>query len=298
MHAYLILANKNLKQLQELIAVLDNEQNDIYLFIDKKSQMVNNLDTLSTNVSKLFVFHDVSVYWGDYSIVQAELEMLKRAIAREYDYYHIISGVDLPLQTQSYIHKFFDRNPGKIFISLSGEISQSEIRRRSMNHIFRRHLRRENKAGWKMMHQIQRAWLVPQIIFSKLHLNNFEYVGSNWSSFDHEFAKILVDSEDEIFDRYSKGYIVDEVFIPWVIDKNNLWSKVYNTSLMRNNENSFQANLRYINWWSGSDGPKIFKTNDLKELEVARQKGYLFARKFDQDTDEQIITNVINLFAK
>lgn len=36
-HAYLIIANKNPEQLKKLLGSLDDERNDIYLLIDKKS---------------------------------------------------------------------------------------------------------------------------------------------------------------------------------------------------------------------------------------------------------------------
>lgn len=45
--------------------------------------------------------------------------------------------------------------------------------------------------------------------------------------------------------------------------------------------NEFQGNLRYINWWSGPQYPKVWGTEDYNELAQAKEKGYIFARKFD-----------------
>ncbi|MDN5954725.1 MAG: hypothetical protein L0H99_12605 [Loigolactobacillus coryniformis] len=37
MHAYLIIANRNFKQLNLLLRLLDDSRNDIYLLIDQKA---------------------------------------------------------------------------------------------------------------------------------------------------------------------------------------------------------------------------------------------------------------------
>ena len=44
------------------------------------------------------------------------MELLKAAIKGNYDYYHLISGMDLPIKTQKEIHEFFENNKGKEFI--------------------------------------------------------------------------------------------------------------------------------------------------------------------------------------
>ena len=48
----------------------------------------------------------INVQWGGYSQIKCELKLLKSAIEHNYDYYHLISGVYLPLKTQDYIHNF------------------------------------------------------------------------------------------------------------------------------------------------------------------------------------------------
>lgn len=46
----------------------------------------------------------------DDSQIVAELYLFKKAISRQsYFYYHLLSGQDLPLYSQSYIHSFFWR---------------------------------------------------------------------------------------------------------------------------------------------------------------------------------------------
>jgi hypothetical protein len=43
--------------------------------------------------------------------------------ASSYDYYHIISGTDIPLKTQDEIYHFLEVNNGKQFIAIGQEIT-------------------------------------------------------------------------------------------------------------------------------------------------------------------------------
>lgn len=108
-HAYLILAHKNWSQLRKLVELLDDEGNDIYIHIDKKSQISE--DTLEMIMmaavkSKVSFVDRMEVQWGAYSVVEAELKLLRAAVAENYQYFHMISGMDLPLKPQAEIHVF------------------------------------------------------------------------------------------------------------------------------------------------------------------------------------------------
>lgn len=58
-HAYLIIAHDNWKILEKLLILLDDKRNDIYLHIDRKSNLIN----FSNNVhnANLFVFHEIEM---------------------------------------------------------------------------------------------------------------------------------------------------------------------------------------------------------------------------------------------
>ena len=91
--------------------MIDDERNDSYLHIDSKVQNIEKLK-LEKNVerSKLIILEErISVTWGDYSQIACELKLLKEATKTEHDYYHLLSGVDLPIKTQDEIHDFFDK---------------------------------------------------------------------------------------------------------------------------------------------------------------------------------------------
>ena len=108
-HAFLIIAHNEFMMLKKLIGAIDDYRNDIYIHIDKKVKKVNEEEVRSwANKSNIYMMPRRKLYWGTYSIVDCELRMLKMAVKNSYQYYHLLSGVDLPLKTQDEFHDFFD----------------------------------------------------------------------------------------------------------------------------------------------------------------------------------------------
>jgi len=79
---------------------------------------VSELPQLVVEKAGLTMLSDrVDVRWGDLTVVEAEYKLFEAAKAKgPYQYYHLLSGVDLPLKSQDYIHEFCDRYGGKEFI--------------------------------------------------------------------------------------------------------------------------------------------------------------------------------------
>ncbi|WP_318766710.1 beta-1,6-N-acetylglucosaminyltransferase [Lactiplantibacillus carotarum] len=117
-HAYLIIANRNIDQLQMLTELLDDSRNDIYILIDAKSSI--SKISFKTKYSKLTYVSSIKIYWGDYSQIQAELNLLRAATENgDYAFYHLLSGLDLPLANQDVIHDFFDDKIGYNFLRIA-----------------------------------------------------------------------------------------------------------------------------------------------------------------------------------
>ena len=85
-HAYLIIANRNPNQLNTLISTLDDSRNDIYLLIDKKS--INKFyNIFKPMYSSLYMIDPIDIYWGNYSLISAELKLFTSSKDGNYDYY-------------------------------------------------------------------------------------------------------------------------------------------------------------------------------------------------------------------
>lgn len=117
-HAFLIEAHSNRKQLEMLFSCLDYEENDIFIHIDKKSKGFEDLqDNNGLKHSRLYIIPSQRVYWGGYSQVKIELELMKKAMETDdYERVHLISGVDLPLISQKEMHEYFEKHKNTEFV--------------------------------------------------------------------------------------------------------------------------------------------------------------------------------------
>lgn len=60
---------------------------------------------------------------GGYSQINAELTILKCALSHgKYLYYHLLSGQDLPIKSQAYIHNFFEGHQGTEFVRFESNV--------------------------------------------------------------------------------------------------------------------------------------------------------------------------------
>lgn len=290
-HAYLIIAHKNFQQLQKLVSVLDDERNDLYILIDQKAADIQ--EKLFVMKSNLYYLPQIPIYWGDYSLIQAEISLLESATLKDYQYYHLISGLDLPLTSQDAIHHFFDQQKNRLFITNVATFSDNQLLERVRPHFFRHHFRPVNplaKKGFRFYRALEKR------IMKLLRLETLSAkelgVASNWCTLDHEFSCYVVKEKDWIRKHFKRAFCGDELFIPALVKKGKFENKLYDPLPIRNQPTDFQGNLRYINWWAGN--PKTWLSEDLAELTQAKERGFLFSRKFDMEVDPLIIDKVID----
>ncbi len=92
-HAYLIIANCNFKVLEYCFRMIDDERNDIFLLIDKKTKVSAELEkNLKSFVkrSKLTICYQL-VNWASYTLVSATMKLFRMAVesGEEYAYLHV-----------------------------------------------------------------------------------------------------------------------------------------------------------------------------------------------------------------
>lgn len=180
-HAYLIMAHSNVNQLKKLLHCLDYKDNDIFIHFDAKFIGLNTEDVKAIcKYSDVTFTKRIPVYWGGYSLVRARFILLESAHAKgPYDFYHFISGQDLPLYSQSYIHDFFDKHKGEEFISI-GRYADWYLDR--VKYFYFRESKWSSKLIGKVFNKLS-------IILQKLlHINRIRhsdikfYVGEEWFS--------------------------------------------------------------------------------------------------------------------
>ena len=284
-HAYLILAHKNDVCFRTLLQLLDDSRNDIFIHMDKKCPDYDPSSTeKSIHYSRVYHIERTSVTWGGSSMIWAELSLLKKATSiQSYQFYHLLSGQDLPIKSQDHIHLFFDNNPGKEFVryynpTFSHEdrvryyhLFQDQLGRRYTNKYNRRFLRLQERIG------IKRNKTIPF------------YKGTQWFSITDNFARYIVEKETTIRRLFRYTFCCDEVFLQTMLmmspyKDNRYWLPM---------DNNMHAIMRLIDWERGD--PYVFRIDDLDEL---KSTDLLFCRKFDSQIDGDIIQSVCKLCGK
>ena len=284
MHAYMIIAHNQFELLEKLIKKLDDERNDIFVHIDAK---VSDFDFehfkgITKHSRVIFTDERVSVTWGDYSQVKTEMLLLKTAVSHDspekpYTYYHLLSGVDLPIKTNDEIHKFFEENQGKEFIHHTSDNGDESRMRIQYYHFFRK----KRNTFTKILAQLA---LIPQKLARFDRLERFPEIkvqkGCNWFSITSDLAKFTVENQTKWEMLFSHSYCGDEVFIQTVCESSEFKDNLF----MPHCNNDHFACARLIDWERGN--PYVWRREDY---DLIKASPCMFARKFDMNVDSEII---------
>ena len=121
------MAHNQFEQLKKLILLLDDPRNDIYVHVDAKSRDFDQEKFLNlTKNAGLSFIKRKKVTWGAYSQIRCELDLLEYATKKYHDYYHLLSGADLPIKNQDQIHTFFKTNQGTEFLSMHEDVMETK----------------------------------------------------------------------------------------------------------------------------------------------------------------------------
>lgn len=287
-HAYLIIAHKVDYTLQALISMIDDPRNDIFLHMDKKNTLFRESDIAKlVTKSRLYVIQDrLSVSWGGESQMKCELVLFEKATQTgSYDYYHLLSGQDLPLKSQDCIHDFFNKNQGKEFIRFQSPTFNCSKRVRYY-HFFRNKIGR-NRRKYLMLLILEKISLFIQRLLC-VHRNKHIVFqkGTNWVSVTDSFARELVNSKSEIYRIFKHTLCCDEIY-KHTFAANN--PKYIENLYYKDFDNNPKAMVRLIDWTRGR--PYVWKISDKDELD---NSDMMFARKFDAAVDKEIILYLQN----
>lgn len=288
-HAFLIIAHNNWWQLKQLIQLLDAQNHDIYIHIDKKSKNFQKEDFSNiSRKSQVYFFQEYEVYWGGFSQVQVELFLFEKAQKNQYDYYHLISGADLPLKNNQEIDEFFAQHKGIEFIQYDEQKLKNdpEISRRTKYYHFLQNYRRRYQQKWKndIFTFFERILLVMQIVFRINREKNLDWkikYGSQWVSITNDLVEEIISQKEKIIKVFSCTNCADELFIQTIAFNCGFKDKIYQP------ENKMTGNVRFIDWTRGKNGNPYTFTSQDKDLLLESKN--LFARKFSEDIDKSII---------
>ena len=280
--AYLIMAHDSMEQLKILLHLLDHEENDIYLHIDKKSDMQEAECSACVSRARIHTYKQYAVYHADITQTECQLFLLREAVKQKHDYYHLISGHDLPIKKHSEIVAFFEANRGKQFIHFeSDDFCPKEAC--IYYHMLYGWMKKHpggilNRVAWRMESSLLR-------LQKRFHVRRRLYCGANWFSITHELAE-----------EYCRCYKKMLRKVRWTISSDEyILQTFYRTMATGSYElyaytacpADYVSSARLIDWSRGN--PYVWRLTDYEELIHSDR---MFARKFNWDTDKEIIRKI------
>ena len=290
-HAWLILTHGNFAILEKQLRFLDSENADFFIHVDAKADFDEERFSAVTERSRVTFVPRRRISWGHFAIAEAELELLRAAAPGRYDYYHLLSGVDVPVKSRAYIEEYFTRAPGTNYVNfLAPEISRADLYRVMFYYPMQRYnirkpavrrALRNFSAAVQLGFGVDRTRRLPDgFAFQK---------GAQWFSITHALAAYLLEKEDEIRGIFSDTYCPDEMFV-----QTEIINSPFRDTLPENAFcNDYASCLRYVDWERGN--PYTFTDADLAEL-LSTPETALFARKFDYRSAPAVVDALFDHF--
>ncbi len=268
--AYLVVTHGQFQLLKQLLSLLDDVRNDIFIHIDAKVKEppFEELASVVKHSSLHFLSDRVDVRWGTGSQSLTELKLYAEAYAAgPYKYYCLISGACLPLKSQDAIHRFLNEEAhrGKNFLEVKLTDSPYMYQRLS-----RYHFEGRNPLTRLMKHMFRKLPFIDRI---KGRFPIF-VMGQNWSCLTHEAVHYLMEKRKELRKLLSHTVCSDELYRQlYFMNHPHFRETIY-----RNAEGK-TPNLWLVDWSAGDIHPTVFTMEDLPRL---KETDCLFGRKFSE----------------
>ena len=267
--AIMMTVHNNEEQVNRLINHLSKDF-DIYVHIDKRSSLKISA------TENVFVYKKYKVYWGSFNQIMATLFLLKQAYLMRYKRYLLISGQDLPIKENLDILLFFDNNDKEY---IWGEkLPVAGLRGNGGFDRMTRYWINNNRGFWTKCGRSFMSKIISKI--SPRPIDYEFYKGTNWINFTHKCVEKIfhyLDQNPQYISRFKWTNCADEIFYHTIIFNYIDGIEIENDS------------LRYVNWTDGPEYPRILRMADYEKIMTSNK---LFARKFDENVDREIIEQI------
>lgn len=138
--------------------------------------------------------------------------LLREALSDNNDYYHLLSGMDLPLHNMDYIDDFFVKHQGKEFIhftEIGSEMSPRSKQRISIWHPLQNVLGRRCQWTERILNRIEPAAGIDRLRGSSLVLDK----GVQWFSITQNFVRYVADNWSQYKKIFASSFCTDEMFL-------------------------------------------------------------------------------------
>lgn len=285
--AYLIATHDAPNQTRRLVETLASDTAGFFIHVDAKSRFESFSSIQGSAIH--FISKRVRVFWGDFSQVQATLNLMEAALAwpRHCERLVLLSGSDFPLQSNDYIERFFAANADKEFIN-SVPIP-SAAAKKPLSRITDYRVRRGAPA---LIRLLQKVLLKYGLMPAKRDHRPFfgslaPFGGSSWWALSRaacEHILAFVAANPAFVHYFYNTFCPDESFFQTILNNSDFRARL-------------AKNLTFADWSAGGAQPAylsekhlgLFKTGPFVTSDTVYGTGeMLFARKF-RDSDAELV---------
>jgi hypothetical protein len=284
--AFLILAHKNPTQVQRLVDYLLENDCAVFIHIDKKNFLeFQEFIEFNSERRQLHMYSKYKVYWGSFNQIKATFYLLEEALKlSQWDFVTLLSGQDVPIKGLYEFKEFLSSHRENSFFSYhpvpepqkfegNGGLDRVELFwftdfNKRTGFFF-------NKLN-VILHFIQKKTGILRKPARQL------YGGSNWFTLNREMAQFAINyikNNERYFKSFKNTRCADEIILQTILLNSQYKEAIINDC------------LRYIDWKTGPEFPKVFKVSDISELTT---NNAYFARKFDEEVDKEVISILYN----
>lgn len=272
--AYFFMVHKLPNQFKRLLRSVYDRNNTYLVHVDKKmgEQEIQALITEFSHLNNVYFMKPHSLTWGGWSLVDMELKAIQTllSINTDWEYFINLSGQDFPLHTQVTVKNFLSKNVGVNFIQTDFEDDNSQLHMILASYFI------EDLTGLKRFDG--------RSSFKSLLPGMKLYSGSQWKMLHRSFCNDLFDNKnfDDLVNYFKFSFVPDETFFPTLIMNSSYADSVFSSHLrFFEMDNSISDLLR---------SPKIITSVNADF--ILNTTEYLFARKFDETIDSDIISKL------
>jgi Core-2/I-Branching enzyme len=272
--AYLVLAHKNPQQLALLCKTLSARGGIVFVHVDQKVELAPFQATLSALPGVHLLEQRWPIYWGGFNMVRATLHMCRMALAEGAERLVLLSGLDFPIKPMQEIEHVLGQDADHIdmlTLPCPGLGDGDGFHR--IRYFYGMDLMA--KLGFKPRALfVAHSRLLPFWHRSPPSGLNIR-MGSQWWSLKAQTVRAVlqhVDAHPEVERFFKWTSIPDESFFQTLVNT------LAPAKVISNN--------RRLIVWDRQPKPYVFRANDLDEL---IKSDALFARKFDEEVDTQIL---------
>lgn len=289
--AILLLVHNNFTYIESLLKVMDSDYFDFFIHVDASVEAYDKIKSVVLDKSSCHFVTSarrINVRWGDFSIVEAELELLKLAKeTADYSYYHLLSGADFVLKTPKQIFDFFDNSPLTEYINFFDIASEKRSFYSNRYHYkYTVKYPKQKSVLKKALYQIY-IQLVQKLTF-KRHTDREFLIGSQWFSITDTCVSYLLEKETMIYELFESSLVPDESFLQTLVSMNKELS-----SRIVEDADRYQSIKREIEFIDGK--PRVWGADDFDYLMASDS---FFTRKVNEGESDELIEKIVEKIRK